>query len=111
MHEVVETEMFLRAAKLAGISDDERSSIVDMIAAAPEAGDIIRGTGGARKVRVAAPGRGKSGGYRVIHYFGGGDIPVYLFTVYGKGDRADLSADMRDAIASVIEAIKKETRQ
>jgi hypothetical protein len=108
MHEIVETDMFIRAARLTGVSDNERMAIIDRIAAAPDAGDLIQGTGGARKVRVAARGKGKSGGYRVIHYFGGGNIPVYLLTIYGKGDRADLSADMRKAIAALIEQVKRD---
>jgi hypothetical protein len=65
MQTVVETPDFLRDARAAGMGDGERRSIVDHAAANPTAGDLIVGSGGARKIRFAAPGRGKSGGDRV----------------------------------------------
>ncbi|RIK91874.1 MAG: addiction module toxin RelE [Proteobacteria bacterium] len=108
MHVIVETEMFLRAAKLTGVSDEEREGIVSWLAANPTAGDVIQGTGGVRKARIAAKGKGKSGGYRVITFFGGNDMPLFLLTIYAKGDRADLSPEMRKAVTSVAEIIKQE---
>ena len=73
--------------------------MVDMLAANPLAGDVMPGCGGARKVRVAKPGRGKSGGYRVITYFGGNDVPLFLLTVFGKNERASLSKAERNGLA------------
>ena len=64
MQTVVETPDYLRDARSAGMADSERQSVVDYVAANPKAGDLIVGSGGARKIRFAAPGRGKSGGYR-----------------------------------------------
>ena len=58
MHAVVETDAFLRDARSAGVSALERWSIVSWIARNPTAGDLIEGSGGARKVRF--PGRGKA---------------------------------------------------
>jgi len=52
---------------------------------------MIVGSGGARKVRFAPPGRGKSGGYRVVAYYGGEALPVFLLNVFRKGERIDLS--------------------
>ena len=75
MQSVVETPDYSADARKAGLSDLERRTIVDLIAADPTAGDLIKGTGGARKVRVAGRGKGKSGGYRIVTYFGGDDIP------------------------------------
>jgi hypothetical protein len=91
MQTVVETPDYLRDAKAAGVGDKDRQSIVDYIAANPRAGDLIVGSGGARKFRFAAPGRGKSGGYRVVTYYGGGDLPVFLLNLFKKGDRINLS--------------------
>jgi hypothetical protein len=91
MQSVVETPDYLRDAKAAGLRNDEKQTIVDYIAANPKAGDLIVGSGGARKIRFAAPGRGKSGGYRVVTYFGGHDLPVFLLNVFKKGDRVNLS--------------------
>lgn len=62
MHTVVETPEYLRDAKRAGLSREECEAIVAFMAARPQADDEIRGTGGARKVRFAAKGKGKSGG-------------------------------------------------
>ena len=87
MHTVVETPEFLTAAKKAGMSDAERLAAVDYIAANPTAGDVIEGSGGARKVRIAREGKGKSGGYRVITYYTRDDMHVYLLTVISKGSR------------------------
>jgi len=72
MHAVIETSVFLRDAARAGLSEMERDEIITMIARDPTAGDVIPGTGGARKLRVAGRGKGKSGGYRIISYFCGG---------------------------------------
>lgn len=91
MHGVVTLKSFLTAAKAAGMSDAEVMAVENFVGKNPEAGDIIEGAGGARKLRVAARGRGKSGGYRVITFFGGGDIPVFLITVFAKNERVSLT--------------------
>jgi len=106
MQTVVETTAYLSAAKGAGMSDDERQAVVDMIAADPEAGAIMPRCGGARKVRVAKPGGGKSGGYRVITYFGGADMPVFLLTVFGKGEKANLSEGEKNQLAALTKALR-----
>ena len=77
MHTVCETFIFEAAAKDAGMSRDEVEAFMDIVAADPHAGDRMEETGGCRKVRFAKPGRGKSGGYRIVTYFGGADIPVF----------------------------------
>lgn len=74
MQTVVEMHEFIRCAKKLGRSDDERESIIDMIASNPDAGEEIVGTGGMRKLRVAPRGKGKSGGSRLITFFSGVDI-------------------------------------
>jgi hypothetical protein len=101
MHTVVETDSYLRDAKTAGMSEDERNAAVDLVATDPEAGDMMQGTGGVRKARLAGRGKGKSGGYRLVYYFGGGDIPVYLLTVFGKGEKANLTQGEKNALKSL----------
>lgn len=98
MHAVIETSVFLRDAARAGISEAERFDIVTMIARDPTVGDVMPGTGGARKVRVARRGKGKSGGYRIITYFAAEDVPVLMLAVIDKGERADLRQDERNAM-------------
>ena len=58
---VVETAAFIAAAKAAGLSEGDLGRIIDHLARRPDAGDPIQGTGGARKVRFAGRGKGKSG--------------------------------------------------
>jgi len=98
MHAVIETSVFLRDAARAGISDAERFDIVTLIARNPTIGDVIPGTGGARKVRVAGRGKGKSGGYRIITYFAAEDVPVLMLAVIDKGERADLTQGERNGM-------------
>ena len=105
MQTVVETEAYLRDAKAAKLSDDERKEIVSFIAANPGAGHEIPGTGGARKVRFAGKGKGKSGGYRVISFYSGGDIPVFLLNVFAKNEKTDLSQTERNQFKTVLAAL------
>jgi hypothetical protein len=105
MHTVIETTAYLRAARDGGLSESERDAIVTMIANDPVAGDEIVGTGGCRKVRVAGRGKGKSGGYRLITFFSGADVPVYLLTVFSKGQRSDLTAAERNRLAKFVRTL------
>lgn len=98
MHVIVELLEFERAAKKVGITEDERDEITDFIAANPMVGDEISGTGGVRKVRFAAKGKGKSGGYRIITFFSGSNIPAFLITIYAKGKKDDLSQKEKKAM-------------
>ncbi len=105
MQTVVETESYLRDARAAGVTDHERLGILDFIAANPDAGKEIRGAGGARKVRFAGKGKGKSGGYRVITFYSGKDVPVFLLNVFAKNEKTDLSQAERNELKSVLAAL------
>src|SRR5688572_30429704 len=93
-------EYLRRAQRLLG--DEERSDIVNYLAAFPRDGDLIKGTGGVRKLRWRQRGRGKSGGVRVIYYFHDERIPLYLLTVFAKTERADLSQEERNELAKLV---------
>jgi hypothetical protein len=93
---------FLGDARSLGLTDGERLAIVTWIAANPQAGDVIEGTGGARKVRFAGKGKGKSGGYRVITFFSGADIPVFLLNIFAKNEKTDLAPKERRVLKSVL---------
>lgn len=110
MHTVVETPAYLASAKDEGVDDDERAEIVRFLSSDPTAGDLIVGTGGARKVRFAGRGHGKSGGYRVITFFAGDDIPVFLLDIYGKGNRANLTKAERNELRAVLSELPKAWR-
>jgi hypothetical protein len=102
---VVETPAFLGDARSLRLSDGERLAIVTWIAANPEAGDVIEGTGGARKVRFAGRGKGKRGGYRVITFFSGTDIPVFLLNIFAKSEKTDLAPKERRVLKCVLASI------
>ena len=105
MHTVVELERFKRSAKSTGVTDEELNNIITHLALNPSAGTVIPGTGGARKLRFRARGKGKSGGYRVITFFSGHDIPVFLVDIFAKGDKLDLSREDQNSLKFVFENI------
>jgi len=107
MQAIIETSEYLARAKDVGLEDGERAHVVDFLAAHPLAGDEIPGTGGARKVRFAGRGKGKSGGYRVVTYFGGVDVPLFLLTVYAKGEKANLSQAERNTLKQILSNLTK----
>lgn len=107
---VLETNSFADDAKRL-LSDVERMALIHWLAANPTAGDLIPGTGGARKVRWAAKGKGKSGGVRSITYFGGVDVPLFLLAIFGKGERTDLTQGERNELKAVLSSIADEYRK
>jgi hypothetical protein len=105
-HSVVETPEYLRRAKRL-FDDAERIAIVDFLARDPTAGDIVPGTGGARKLRWAMAGRGKSGGARIVTYYGGADVPLFLLSAFGKNEKSDLSASERAELKTALSALSE----
>ncbi len=105
MQTIVETLSFIRQAKKLGLSNEELDSVKTLIAQHPTLGSVISGTGGARKVRIPMQGKGKSGGYRVVTYYSGEDIPVFLLDIYAKSSKANLTKaetnDLRIILASI----------
>ncbi len=110
MHVIIETPAFLADARRAGLSEAGRTKIVEYVSRHPLAGDPMPGTGGARKVRIAGRGKGKSGGYRVVTYYGGEDVPVFLLLVFSKGERANLSQAERNELKSILGGLADDYR-
>jgi hypothetical protein len=102
MHGAILTETFERQAKRAKLDEEELMEIIATIAGDPLSGELIVGTGGARKMRHPGRGKGKSGGYRTIHYFGGDDVPLFLLSIYGKNQKSDLSAGEKKDLAALL---------
>jgi len=98
---IVDTEEFLRKSRPL-ISDSDRAALVAFVGANPEAGEIIRGTGGVRKIRWALEGMGKRGGARVIYYYHNERLPVFLLSAYAKNRKADLSQAERNAMRRLV---------
>lgn len=72
----------------------------------PGKGDLVKGTGGARKVRMRRPGKGKSGGARVIYYWQDEAGVIWLIKAYAKNVEAELTAKEKKQISTVIDEIK-----
>lgn len=101
----VETSLF--TAQLARyLSDDEYRERQAHLLARPDEGALIRGSGGIRKARWGAGGRGKSGGVRVIYYWASAAAQIYLLTIYGKSEQADIDKATLRRIAGKLELLK-----
>lgn len=88
--EFIETPTFTRLlADL--LTDNEYAGLQNVLVENPERGDIIKGGGGIRKLRHALPGRGKSGGVRVIYYWLRDDEQIYMLLIYPKSKKDDLT--------------------
>lgn len=111
MHVVIETPTYQKSAERAGLTDNERTAIVTLVAADPMAGDLIEGTGGARKLRVAGRGKGKSGGYRVITFYAAEDVPIFLLDLFGKREKANLTKAERNALHAILSTLADEYRK
>lgn len=98
---VVETEEFLRKAKPL-MPETEREELVTFLGANPEAGKIVAETGGVRKVRWGLSGRGKRSGARVIYYYHGERLPLFLLTAYPKNEKANLTRAERNAMKRLV---------
>lgn len=101
---VAETQAFARAAAKIW-SEDEVTALVDHVAHHPEAGDLIPGTGGVRKLRWGRSGSGKRGGARVIYFYYRPDTPLYLLLAYPKAQATDLSPDEKKSVTALAVAI------
>jgi len=93
------------------LSESERDALINFLAFAPLRGDLLVGTGGIRKVRFARGGRGKSGGVRVIYYFYTAEKPIYLLEIFGKNEKANLTAAQRNPLAQVAAEIKQQLQR
>ncbi|NKC13720.1 MAG: transcriptional regulator [Gammaproteobacteria bacterium] len=85
------------------LSDDEYRMLQWHLQEKPESGDIIRGSGGVRKVRWAPEGKGKSGGVRVIYYWKKSDYEIWMLTIYNKSEQATIPGHILKKIAEAIE--------
>ncbi len=94
---IAELPCFIRVAEKL-LSDSEKLDVIRYLAEHPKSGDLLEGTGGVRKLRWRRGNHGKSGGVRVIYYFHDEDMPLYLITLFAKGDRANLSKAERNEL-------------
>jgi hypothetical protein len=85
-----------------GLGDDELRELQETLLQNPKAGDVMRGTGGLRKIRIAFEGKGKSGGGRVVYVDFTMHESIYLITAYPKNEKDNLSKAEQNEIAKMI---------
>lgn len=107
---IVELQSFIRNIE-GELDTDELDELKNYLSANPEAGVVIKNTGGVRKLRWAASGRGKRGGGRVIYYFHSEIMPLYLFKFFAKAAKSDLTGKEKKELVGVVAAILKEHKQ
>lgn len=101
--EIIETPIFTRKIKDV-LSDSEYGQLQWALVINPEAGLVISGCGGLRKLRWAIPGKGKRGGLRVIYYWYRQDEKIYMLLPYRKSERDDLT---KQQMKMLIEHVKE----
>ena len=104
LYGIAELPTYIRLAEKL-LSIEERQDLINYLAEHPKSGDVMEGTGGVRKLRWRRGGQGKSGGVRVIYYFHDDLMPLYLLTLFAKGDKANLTKAERNELADLIDAL------
>ena len=103
--DIFRTRTFERSIRSLGATDAELQALEAAIAADPDLGDVIRGLKGARKIRFAMAGKGKSGDGRAIYVVVRAQDTTYLLLAYAKSSQAEISNDQRKAIKAFIEGL------
>lgn len=103
MFSFIETKLFTRLVQ-EYLTDDEYAELQVFLMSYPESGPVIRGTGGVRKLRWQAPGRGKRGGYRVIYYVKRADGVIWMLTMYPKNVADNIPVQVLRKIREEIES-------
>ena len=98
-------EFIKRAERLLGSA--EHATLISYLAEFPTAGVVMRRTGGIRKLRWAREGTGTRGGVRAIYYYHDERMPLYLLSVFGKNEKANLSAAERNSLAKLVTLLIK----
>ena len=99
--EFIETSIFTKLI-YKYLSEDEYLGLQIFLIRQPEAGKVVPGSGGVRKVRWAMSGKGKRGGVRVIYYFSKRESEIWMLTVYGKSEVENIPAHILRQIAEEI---------
>jgi len=100
---IVETKAF--TARVGDLLSEEAYRALQLaLLERPDAGAVIPGTGGLRKLRWALPGRGKRGGARVIYFWHPASGKVLMLFAYPKNERSDLTAPQRQALRRIVES-------
>ena len=104
----IETPIFTKRWNELGFDDDDLMELQQMLLKNPEAGALMQGTGGIRKLRVAFNNRGKSGSARVCYVDFAVYERIYLLTVFAKSDQANLSDREKATLKMLVKKLKDE---
>lgn len=102
---IVELGSYLGKAKKL-LPEEELEAVKLSIAADPVCGDLIPGTGGVRKLRFGAEGRGKRGGVRIVYYFYDKSMPAFLLSIFAKNEKSDLTQAERNDLSKFVRALR-----
>ncbi|MBL3564308.1 hypothetical protein [Rhodovulum sulfidophilum] len=100
---IVRTKRYLKDLKRIRATEAEAEAVEQMIATNPEAGDVIQGLRGVRKIRFGLRNKGKSGGGRAIYFLMVNDDVAIMITAYMKKEQSDLTTTQRKAILKMLE--------
>lgn len=98
---IIETSIFTQQLEDL-MPDDDYRKLQAALVGNPELGQLIRGSGGLRKVRWGLPGRGKSGGARVIYYWAVNDEELFMLLIYSKSEQDDLTPEQLKIIKRIV---------
>ena len=97
----METHTFTRLIK-ALLDDGDYQELQEILITRPDAGDLIKNSGGLRKIRWNLPGKGKSHGVRVIYYWAAHNDQIYMLYVYSKSRQKDLTSEQLQQLKVII---------
>ncbi|EIW89579.1 hypothetical protein AGRI_05737 [Alishewanella agri BL06] len=104
--EFIETTLFTKQIKQLA-TDDELRALQEELIAQPTKGDLIAGTGGLRKVRMATDNQGKSSSARVIYFLATAEV-IYLLLAYAKNEKESLTAAEKAELKQLTRILKGE---
>jgi len=99
---IIETSIFSRLIQEI-MSDEDYRSLQEALITKPDSGDVIRGSGGLRKVRWKVEGKGKSGGVRIIYYWVAADDQIRMVYAYRKSKQENLTPEQLATLRQIIE--------
>jgi hypothetical protein len=98
---VAETEPFQKKIEKL-LTLEEKEELISYLSEYPSTGDLIKKTGGIRKLRWARKGGGKSGGFRVIYYYHSEMMPLYLLAAFGKNEKTNISDKEKNMLSKLV---------
>ena len=103
---IIESKEFTKFAATL-FTEAEKDDLLEYLSNHPQAGVLIKQSGGVRKLRWGHKGKGKSGGSRIIYYFHSNAIPIFVIATYAKNQQEDISPAALKGLSRFVETVKK----